>query len=188
MLKTGQAHEIRRSYEVRGVDRHLFGYPWNNNRSHTTFPLDATLDSFIELLLFRGVVKNAYPNDAVSAWRKQENISLNTYRMLSFPEERPESDARNEWYLDSRITRLKKYVGKDLNEEFFKPKYESRINPKITGISFSTCGCGYVIQYTFSFENFNYKHGWSKGIAQKEGESIDMFVCRAYREIDSVLK
>ena len=187
MLKTGLTHEFRYGWHRYGVDQHLFGYSANNHKSCTPFLLDSNLRIFVENLLFRGVVKNAYLNEAIQEWRKQENISLNTYRMLSFPEEHPKLESHKTWNLYWEIINLKEYVGKYLKKELFHSEYRERINPKIIGISFSTCGYGYSVKYTYSFENYNYEPGWDECISQKEGESIDVFIHRVYKEIENAL-
>ena len=182
MLKTGQPFQKQRSWDRHGVDQLIFNYSANNYRSHTRFPLNENLRNFVDCLLFRGIIEEF--DEIIDKWRAQERIDTNSYRMLSFPEESPPD---HRWNLYWSIIELNDYINKPLKGELYSSDIKERVNPKIIDMSFSTAGDGYRVEYTYSFEGYNYEPGWRESFWQQEGESIDMFVHRVHQGFSKII-
>lgn len=194
-LKTGNEYdEYTGRWNKDGVSKQMFGYSANSHSASFPFPIVCesyignpsfnfnVLKMFVQSCLYNVIIKK--PTIPVAKWRKAERIELGRFRELKFNLSKPENPKHR--YTHLGLHELKNFIGMDLKKELFHAKYEERTDPKVVHVRLYTNGDGYVFEYVFSFECFNYEPGWSKYIRQKEDESIACFVNRIYDEMDLV--
>lgn len=178
MLQTGKKHVNSFGWYKDGINKSLLSYSYNN----TNTPFCIHNDRSERLLWFDAIFARAVfskESKVLKAWRKQENIYPNKYRMLSFQ--------LDEFSIDNLLYNIHSLNGSGLKKEFHHPYLKERSLPKITNVSIYTYGIGWHVLYQFDFLEFNYEGGWTKEYWQTKDESIGEFLARAYNEIKSVI-
>lgn len=194
ILQTGKPLDTRTG----GIHSVLYNYSANNHNSFTGFfrgsfayregytnPNHTLLVAFSNAFVIRA---NDYT--VLAKWRKKERVSLDSYRMLSFPDDVPEkrSDDDRTASFDIRweIWRLSTFKGAKLRKEKCHPDYPDRIDPFIKSIDFSAFAEGWEIRLEFTFGGKDFeRNGWNYSFGQKKGESVERFFWRVNRQIES---
>jgi hypothetical protein len=182
MLKTGKSFKHSCKWNVDGINKSLLNYSANNHNVPLSLPNDSSYALFFDAIFARAVY--AKENKPLKEWRNKESIYPNKYRMLKI----------NETCLEFYQPSIHQFIGNifDFNGRFLKKElhhasFEERTNPKIISIRIATSGSGWFVHYQFSFGNFNYEPGWTKGFHQSESESIVQFIKKSYDELCSII-
>lgn len=181
-----------------GMHRRLFNYSAYNHNSFQGFfrgedwrSVGYTSPQNTLLVAFSNAfVVNPYPSDVLDRWRKKERVSLDGYRMLEFPDDKPEkrSDDDRTAGFDLRweIWRLSCFKGKLLKKEMCHPDYPERLNPFIKSVDFSAFAEGWEVRLEFTFVGKDFaRSGWDYSFGQRSGESVERFFWRVNRQIAS---
>jgi|SRR3972149_3064951 len=183
MLKTGNGFSHQYGWYRDGINKSLFGYSANNYDCKCKLPDSSTeLNNYFDAIFARAVYGNE--NKPLKEWREKESIYPSKYRMLKFNFDFKSFLEKSTIGLIFEIQRLD---GKFLKDEFAHPDYSGRTEPKILSISIYTIGHGWIVDYTFSFKEFNYEPGWTEGFIQEKDESIRVFLNRVLCELSTMI-
>jgi len=182
MLKTGKGFDHQHGWNRNGINKSLLDYSANNHNTPVCLPKNKDYNLFFDALFARAVY--AQENKPLKKWREKESVKPNKYRMLKFNDAVPVCEQK---YFSWLIGDIFKFDGKLLKKKLHHPEYLNRTEPKILWISISTIGNGWMVQYQFSFKEYNYEPGWTNGYHQNENESIWKFLKRSYDELCTVI-
>ena len=171
MLKTGNKHIHKYSWYENGINQSLYGYSANNHNHTQPIPQN-DLDWFFDAIFARAIYKS--PNKPLEAWRQEERISPTKHRMLKF---------KNSTSPHKLIRQIYDKRGMSLKKEFVHPEFLERTEARILDVQIFTVGNGWIVNYCFSFKEFDYEPGWTQGYIQKEDESISEFLERSYKSL-----
>lgn len=181
MLKTGTEHTqwIGRWNRI-GISQTLFDYSANEYGYKCPIPKN-DFSWYFDAIFSRAIYGKV--NKALKEWREKESIFPGKYRMLEFSDNCCPTDKHP--YLSWLIHNIYDFEGKILKKKFAHPDYENRTDPKIISISIYPMGNGWIVEYVFSFKEYKYEPGWSKGYRQNDNESIWEFLTRTYKDIET---
>lgn len=175
MLNTGKGYDHQYGWNRDGINKSLLAYSANNHDTPVCLPKDEDFDLFFDAIFARAIY--APENKPLKEWREKESIKPKKYRMLKFNDAVPECEQK---YFSWIINDIFKLEGKILKKELHHPEYSERTEPKILWMDIYTTGNGWVVQYEFSFKEFNYEPGWTNGFHQNENESVWQFLKRSF--------
>jgi hypothetical protein len=182
MLKTGKGHDHQYGWNRDGINKSILDYSANNHDTPVCLPKDENYSLFFDALFARAVYATA--NKPLNEWREKESIKPDKYRMLKFNDAVPVCEQKHfSWIIGD----IFKFEGKLLKKELHHPEYLTRTEPKILWIAIYTTGNGWIVQYQFSFKEFDYEPGWTNGYHQNGNESIWEFLKRSYDELCTVV-
>lgn len=183
MLHTGRKHRQRLGrWDVIGISKWLFDYSANDfdDGSKIIPESPSQYSEYFDAIFARAVFKQ--PNKAVVEWRSEENITCDSYRMLNDIESvLPFYDHRTNLYL--AINSIYEFAGCELKSEYAHPDKTDRTTPKIISVKIYTTGNGWVIEFVFSFIEYNYEPGWTTQFRQEKSDSVSDFINKTYLEI-----
>lgn len=185
MLKTGKGHDHSYGWYVDGINKSLFGYSANNYDHPCRLPRDnyeGCFDMFFDAVFARAIFSPE--NNSLKSWREEENIYPGKFRMLKFE---PSTHTYGEDSIYSLIHKIYNLECKILKKKHHHPEYKNRTLPKIIDISIYTVGNGWIVEYQFSFKEFNYEPGWTNGYIQQENESVYNFLKYSLTKINSII-
>lgn len=183
MLRTGKGFDHQYGWNRDGINKSLLDYSANNYDKPVCLPKNKNYSLFFDAVFARAIY--AQENKPLKEWRMKESIYPDKYRMLKF------NDAVPNYYQNSiyrLISDIFDFDNKLLKKSLHHPEYKDRIEPKILLTSIFTRGNGWIVQYEFSFKNFNYELGWTEGFHQNENESIFQFLKRSYDELCNIVE
>jgi hypothetical protein len=182
MLKTGKGFEYKYGWNKDGINKSLLDYSANNYDCPVCLPKHRDYSLFFDAIFARAIYAPA--NKPLKEWREKEHICHNKYRMLKFNNA---ISKRKHLVISSLIDSIFEFDGKLINKELHQSTYLERTEPKIIGINVYTTGYGWIVQYQFSFKEFDYEPGWYKCYCQNKNESIWEFLQRSYDELIKIV-
>lgn len=172
MLKTGVPFSEYTSRWVKdGVNKCLFDYSANDHSHQHSIPINNWEYSWWFDAIFSRAIYKDVPVP-VQKWRKSEKIFPNKFRVLKMFKNMPAKYYEEHKHLSWLILGIFNLKGDLLNKNFHHKDFTERTEPKIIWIKVFATGGGWVVQYGFSFKEFNYENGWQKEFLQKHNQSL----------------
>ncbi|GHU59223.1 hypothetical protein FACS189444_4170 [Spirochaetia bacterium] len=182
----GQYETTPYKWHRAGINQLLWGYSMNNENNHyVPFPIGGAeeMSNFVRAIMVNAIVApNSWDGNAakIAEWREKNKISLDQYRMMTFPDPNTNDPRRLLWHIAD-------FKGREIKKEFAHPGYKKRTVSRIIQVIFSTYGHGYFVKVEFSFWEFNYEPGWSMPIAEQgRGEYLGDFLLRAKQKLEEI--
>lgn len=186
MLKTGMPYSERTGrWIIDGVSKFILGYSANNHTGSTIHTQPLYIGNMyiqVDSILSRALVKTT-DIECVNKWRNDERISLNKHRYFEINEDKPPC----RWHLNSEITGLNDFIGRNISAEYNDRHY---LNPRISRVYFHVNGRGYQVECYVSYGSEDHKFNYTQSdfiFSQKDSESVDMFIYRVKEFIKSKL-
>lgn len=192
MIKTGIPHkQATGRWSVEGISQRILDYSANEHQykfnlfSH--FNHNSGRD-FFTAVFARAIYSK--PNKPIAEWRESERLYPDKFRYFDIDYFFPVSQWEHPYGFHNTnglIWYLSWFLGANLKKENCHQDIIDRTCPKIVSIKLYTVGSGWIFEYTFSFKEFDYEPGWDKAIRQGEKESINQFLWRTVKEMDTLI-